>query len=119
MSKKVTKQDTSADHLIVFQEKAIRRLWNNEEWWFSVVDVCGVLSDSPDAGAYWRKLKQRLNAGGSQPVTFCHGLKLLAPDGKLRETDCTNTEGLFSKRQLDVKINTKSQSPSPCQLTHP
>ena len=95
MSKKVTRQDTSTDHLVVFQEKAIRRLWNNREWWFSVVDVCGVLSDSPDAGAYWRKLKQRLSAEGSEVVTFCHGLKLEAPDGKQRVTDCANTEGLF------------------------
>ena len=95
MSKKITKQDISADHLVVFQEKAIRRLWNNQKWWFSVVDVCGVLTDSPDAGAYWRKLKQRLSAEGSEVVTFCHGLKLEAPDGKQRVTDCANTEGLF------------------------
>ena len=60
-----------------------------------MVDVCAILTASPDAGAYWRKLKQRLNAEGSQPVTFCHGLKLQAPDGKQRETDCANTEGLF------------------------
>ena len=46
--------------------------------------MCAVLTDSPDAGAYWRKLKQRLIAEGSEPVTFCHGLKLQAPDGKLR-----------------------------------
>lgn len=90
MSKKVIKQDSSANHLVVFQENAIRRLWNNEEWWFSVVDVCGVLTDSPDAGAYWRKLKQRLNAEGSEPVTFCHGLKLEAPDGKQRVTITRN-----------------------------
>ena len=95
MRKKTTQQDASADHLVVFQEKAIRRLWNNQEWWFSVVDVCGVLTDSPDAGAYWRKLKQRLSAEGSEVVTFCHGLKLEAPDGKQRVTDCANTEGLF------------------------
>ena len=50
---------------------------------------------SPDAGAYWRKLKMRLNTEGDQLVTFCHGLKLQAPDGKQRETDCANTEGLF------------------------
>jgi hypothetical protein len=61
----------------------------------TVVDVCAILTGSPDAGAYWRKLKQRLNAEGGQPVTFCHGLKLTAPDGKKRETDCANTEGLF------------------------
>jgi hypothetical protein len=69
-------------------------LYNNE-WWFSVVDVCGALSESPDAGAYWRKLKQRLKAEGSEVVTFCHGLKLIAPDGKNRLTDCANTEGIF------------------------
>ena len=57
MSKKITKPDTSTDHLVVFQEKAIRRTWHNEEWWFSVVDVCGVLTEGPDAGTYWRKLK--------------------------------------------------------------
>jgi hypothetical protein len=85
----------SANHIAVFQESSIRRVWHNEAWWFSVVDVCAILTASPDAGAYWRKLKQRLKAEGGQPVTFCHGLKLLAPDGKHRETDCANTEGLF------------------------
>lgn len=87
--------DKPEDHLVVFQEKAIRRIWHKEEWWFSVVDVCAVLTDSADAGAYWRKLKQRLGAEGSEVVTFCHGLKLEAPDGKQRVTDCANTEGLF------------------------
>ena len=84
-----------AANLAVFQEKTIRRAWHNEEWWFSVVDVVGILTDSNDAGAYWRKLKQRLGTEGGQPVTFCHGLKLEAPDGKQRVTDCANTEGLF------------------------
>lgn len=83
------------NHIAVFQETSIRRVWHNEEWWFSVVDVCFILTASPDAGAYWRKLKQRLIAEGGQPVTFCHGLKLPAPDGKQRATDCANTEGLF------------------------
>jgi hypothetical protein len=59
------------------------------------VDVVGVLTDSPDAGAYWRKLKQRLNEEGSQVVTFCHGLKLPAADGKYYDTDCADTEGIF------------------------
>ena len=86
---------SAANHISVFQETTIRRTWHKEEWWFSVVDVCAILTNSPDAGAYWRKFKQRLNAEGSQPVTFCHGLKLQAPDGKQRETDCANTEGLF------------------------
>jgi len=82
-------------NVAVFKGKKIRRTLHNNEWWFSVVDVVGVLIDSPDAGAYWRKLKQRLKEEGSEVVTFCHGLKLTAPDGKLRETDCANTEGVF------------------------
>jgi DNA-damage-inducible protein D len=94
MNKKI-KTTEPANHIAVFQETGIRRVWHNEEWWFSVADVCAILTESPDAGAYWRKLKQRLNAEGGQPVTFCHGLKLQAPDGKQRETDCANTEGLF------------------------
>ena len=79
--KKITSSNEPADHIAVFQETTIRRVWHNEEWWFSVVDVCSTLTGSPDAGAYWRKLKQRLNAEGGQPVTFCHGLKLTASDG--------------------------------------
>jgi hypothetical protein len=81
--------------LVVFQDKQIRRTLHNGEWWFSVVDVCHALTGSVDAGAYWRKLKQRLNEEGSEVVTNCHGLKLVAPDGKKRETDCANTEGIF------------------------
>ena len=81
--------------LIVFQNKTIRRTLVNDEWFFSVVDVVAVLTDSPDPGAYWRKLKQRLIAEGSQVVTFCHGLKLPAPDGKMRTTDCANVKGMF------------------------
>ncbi len=79
----------------LFKGKKIRKLIHENDWWFSVVDVCGALTDSADAGAYWRKLKQRLTEEGSEPVTFCHGLKLEAEDGKLRTTDCANTEGLF------------------------
>lgn len=81
--------------IAVFKGKGIRKTLYKNEWWFSVVDVCGVLTDSQDAGAYWRKLKQRLSEEGSEVVTFCHGLKLEAPDGKMRETDCANTEGIF------------------------
>lgn len=96
MSKKITPSTPgNEERIVVFQEQAIRRTWHEQEWWFSVVDVCAVLTDSRDAGAYWRKLKQRLGAEGSEVVTFCHGLKLEAPDGKQRVTDCANTEGLF------------------------
>jgi hypothetical protein len=81
--------------IVLFKHKQIRRVLQNREWWFSVVDICGILSDSVDAGSYWRKLKQRLVEEESEVVTFCHGLKLTAPDGKMRETDCANTEGVF------------------------
>jgi len=81
--------------IVVFESKKIRRIWHNEEWYFSVTDVCGALTDSPDAGAYWRKLKQRLKEEGSEVVTFCHGLKLEASDGKKYVTDCANTKGMF------------------------
>jgi DNA-damage-inducible protein D len=81
--------------IAVFKGRQVRRVLHEGEWWFSVVDVVGALTDSPDAGAYWRKLKQRLNKEGSQVVTFCHGLKLPAADGKQYETDCADTEGIF------------------------
>ena len=96
MSEKITPSAPDGEgRIVVFQEQAIRRTWHEDAWWFSVVDVCAVLTDSRDAGAYWRKLKQRLGTEGSEVVTFCHGLKLEAPDGKQRVTDCANTEGMF------------------------
>jgi prophage antirepressor-like protein len=71
------------DHkLVVFKNKKIRRTLHNNECWFSVVDVCGALTKSRYPGTYWRKLKQRLKAEGSEVVTNCHGLKLMVPDGK-------------------------------------
>ena len=83
----------------VFESKQIRTLRNaeEEEWYFSVVDVCNVLADSTskDAGAYWRKLKQRLKAEGSEVVTNCHGLKMQASDGKYYKTDCLDTKGVL------------------------
>ncbi|MEK9168482.1 MAG: Bro-N domain-containing protein [Patescibacteria group bacterium] len=82
-------------HIAIFKGKSIRKTIFQKEWWFSVIDVVEILTNSPDAGAYWRKLKQRLVEEGSEIVTFCHGLKLIASDGKMRETDCANTEGMF------------------------
>jgi hypothetical protein len=93
--KGVSYMDNDTSKLAVFKGKNIRRVIRNNEWWFSVVDICGVLAESADPGAYWRKLKQRLIQEGSEVVTNCHGLKLQAPDGKMRETDCANTEGIF------------------------
>jgi len=81
--------------ITLFKGKGIRKTLHNKEWWFSVVDVVEVLTDSVDPGAYWRKLKQRLIEEDSQVVTFCHGLKLEASDGKKYETDCADTEGIF------------------------
>ena len=81
--------------LAVFQGKGIRRTWFNDEWWFSVVDITGVLTESDDARNYWKVLKHRLNKEGSEVVTKCNQLKLQAADGKLYETDCANTETLF------------------------
>jgi len=84
--------------IAIFQKKEIRRVIYNNEWWFSVVDVVQALIDQPNdlkARKYWNKLSQRLNDEGSEVVTNCHRLKLFALDGKMRETDCANAEGLF------------------------
>ena len=81
--------------ITLFKGRGLERHYTKGEWWFSIVDVCEALTDSIDAGAYWRKLKQRLTEEGSEVVTFCHGLKLVASDGKKYETDCADTEGIF------------------------
>ena len=81
----------------LFEEKRVRTAWDSdlEKWYFSVVDVVEVLTESRDATAYWRKLKQRLKEEGNETVTNCHGLKLRAADGKMRLTDVADTEQLF------------------------
>ena len=81
----------------IFDNQPIRTAWDeeNEEWYFSIVDVVAVLTDSKDANAYWRKLKQRLIEDGNETVTNCHGLKMKAADGKRRMTDVANTEQLL------------------------
>lgn len=73
--------------IAVFRGWKVRKVLHNNEWWFSVVDVCGVLTESLDVRVYLRKLKQRLAEEGRQVVTICHGLKLSAPDGKMRFSD--------------------------------
>ena len=85
------------DKIQLFENQRIRTAWDEEkeEWYFSVVDVVGVLTDSVDPAAYWRKLKQRLKAEGNETVTNCHGLKMTAPDGKKRLTDVADTEQLL------------------------
>jgi len=78
--------------LVVFQDKKIKRIWHNEGWFFSVIDIIAVLTESVDPAAYWRKLKQRLKEEGNETVTNCHALKMPAPDGKMRLTDVANTK---------------------------
>ena len=88
---------TKKEALQLFEQRKVRTVWDDEEekWYFSVVDVVEVLTESRDATAYWRKLKQRLKEEGNETVTNCHGLKLRAADGKMRLTDVADTEQLF------------------------
>ena len=84
----------------IFEEKKVRTVWDDveEKWYFSIVDVCGVLTESKDAltaRKYWNKLKQRLKEEGNETVTNCHQLKLKATDGKMRLTDVADMEQLF------------------------
>lgn len=88
---------TKKETLKLFEERKVRTVWDDEKekWYFSIVDVVSVLTDSVDATAYWRKLKQRLKEEGNETVTNCHGLKLKGFDGKHRLTDVATTEQLL------------------------
>lgn len=85
------------DSIILFHEKQVRRHWDEDKelWYFSIVDVLEILTESKNPQAYWRKLKQRLKKEGNETVTNCHGLKMRAVDGKMRMTDVANTEQLL------------------------
>jgi len=92
------KNQITPTKIAIFRKKEIRKTIYNNEWWFSVIDVVQALTDQSDnytARKYWNKLAQRLRDEGSEVVTNCHRLKLKASDGKMRETDCANTEGIF------------------------
>ena len=82
-------------NIIHFQENKLRRIWHEEAWWFSVIDIIQILTESSNPSVYWRVLKKRLIAEGSQVVTNCNALKLPAPDGKSYKTDCATTETIF------------------------
>lgn len=88
---------TQKQAIQLFEERKVRTIWDDETetWYFAIVDVVAVLTESADAAAYWRKLKQRLKAEGNETVTNCHALKMPAPDGKMRLTDVADTEQLF------------------------
>ena len=88
---------TKKEAIQLFEEKKVRTVWDDEQekWHFSIVDVCGVLTDSPNPRNYWKVLKHRLLKEGNQTVTNCNQLKLRADDGKMRMTDVADTEQLF------------------------
>jgi ABC-type Fe3+ transport system substrate-binding protein len=81
----------------LFNEKQIRTIWDDEQekWFFSIVDVVGVLTESPNPNNYWKVLKHRLSKEGSQLVTNCNQLKMPSSDGKYYKTDVADTEQLF------------------------
>lgn len=81
--------------MVLFENNKIRRQMYNGEWNYAIADIIEILTDSKDPNAYWRKLKERLNKEGNESVTNCHGLKMIAKDGKLRTTDCANRETIF------------------------
>ena len=85
------------DHIQLFEDQRIRMAWDEEqeEWYFAIMDVIAVLTESKDPGAYWRKLKERLKSEGNQTVTNCHRLRMTAADGKKRLTDVANSEQLL------------------------
>ncbi len=88
---------TKKESIKIFEEKKVRTVWDDEQekWYFSIIDVVAVLTDSVNPQAYWRKLKQRLIEEGNQTVTNCHAFKMKAADGKMRLTDVADQEQLF------------------------
>ena len=88
---------TKKQAIQLFQERKVRTAWDDQEekWYFSIVDVCAVLTDSPNPRNYWKVLKHRLLKEGNQTVTNCNQLKLRAEDGRMRLTDVADTEQLF------------------------
>ena len=90
-------ESKSNDAIQLFEDRQIRTAWDEEkeEWYFSIVDVIEVLTDSPNPQTYWRVMKKRLKDEGNETVTNCNALKMTAADGKKRLTDVANTEQLL------------------------
>lgn len=87
---------TPENHIVIFSDHKIRRVFIDDAWWFSVIDVIQTLTDSPNSRDYWYKMKIRVkNEDSAKLSTFCRQLKLESSDGKSYSTDCANTEGLF------------------------
>jgi hypothetical protein len=89
---------TTQNKIQLFEEKKVRTVWNDEhgKWYFSIVDVVAILTDSPNPRKYWSVLKIRLKQEGSQLTTICSQLKMPSADGKMYLTDVADTEQLFS-----------------------
>ncbi|HAT73645.1 MAG: Prophage antirepressor [Candidatus Moranbacteria bacterium GW2011_GWF2_36_839] len=86
----------SGNQIAIFKGKEIRKTIFQKEWWFSVIDIVGILTESVDARDYWYRMKIRVNDEENfEPSTICRQFKLKASDGKMRETDCANTEGML------------------------
>jgi prophage antirepressor-like protein len=83
------------NEIIPFENRNIRRVWHNEQWYFSIVDVIEALTDSPSPKTYWAKLKEKEAKTNDQPFPFTERLKMIAQDGKSRLTECAPTEGVF------------------------
>ena len=92
------------DKIVAFESKKIRRIWFNDEWYFSVVDVVEALTDSPTPRQYWGKVKKR-EFTGLQLSPIWVQLKLESADGKRYTTDCANTKGMFRSRIFLMKAN--------------
>jgi len=85
-----------AQHIALFHGKEIRKTIHESEWWFSVVDVVAVLTESTNSRDYWYRMKIRVQTeDGAELSTLCRPLKLQSSDGKMYETDCANTQGIF------------------------
>ena len=88
---------TNQNNIKLFENKKVRSIWDElrQQWYFSIIDVIFILTESRDANAYWRKLKQRLKEEGNETVTNCHSLKLEAQDGKMRLSDVASCQQLL------------------------
>ena len=110
---------TKKQQIQLFEEKKVRTVWDDQEekWYFSIVDVCSVLTDSDyqTARKYWKVLKGRLKKEGNETVTNCYQLKFKAPDGKMRATDVADTEQLF---RLIQSIPSKKAEPFKLWMAH-
>lgn len=101
---------TKQEALKLFEDKKVRTVWDDEQekWYFSIIDVIAILTDSPDPKRYWSVLKSRIKKEGHEPTTICSTLKLRAVDGKMRLTDVADTEQLEQQLGRSVISSAKA-----------